>query len=150
MRAIVETARFSNPAATDYLTKIILERRAKVLSTWLNATNPLVNLALSAKGELTFENEAEKAGVGKSAERYTVQWSRFDNATGQAEPFGGEETATSLPIQAPADLLAVRPDYIAVRLRAFHAEHPGWAQPLLAYFRRSADAWTLVGLERNP
>jgi hypothetical protein len=150
VRAIVETARFSNPAATDYLIKIILERRAKVLSTWLNGTNPLVNLALSARGELTFENEAEKAGVGKSAERYTVQWSRFDNATGQAETFGGEETATSLPIQAPADLLAVRPDYIAVRLRAFHAEHPGWAQPLLAYFRRSADAWTLVGLERNP
>ena len=30
VRAMVETARFSNPAATDYLTKVILERRAKV------------------------------------------------------------------------------------------------------------------------
>ena len=150
VRAIVGTARFTDRGATEYLTNVILERRAKVLNSWLNGTNPLVNLALSAGGELTFENEAEKAGVGKAAERYTAQWSRFDNATGQMEPFGGEETAASARIQAPADLLAVRPEYVAVRLRTFHTDHPAWAQPLMAYFRRSADAWTLVGLERNP
>ena len=150
IRAIVETARFSDPAATDYLTKIITERRNKVVGTWLNATNPLGNVALSSSGELTFENEAEKASVGKTADRYTVQWSRFNNATGESEPFGSEETATSPRMQAPADLLAVRPDHIAVRLRAFHTEHPAWSQPLMAYFRRSAGAWTLVGLERNP
>ena len=150
VRAIVETARFTDPAATDYLTKIIIERRAKVLSSWLNGTNPLVNLALSSSGELSFDNAAERAGVGKTAEHYTVQWSRFDNASGQSEPFGGEETVTSPRVQAPADLLALRPEYIAVRLRAFHTDHPAWSQPLMAYFRRSADAWTLVGLERNP
>jgi hypothetical protein len=150
IRAIVATARYSDPAAADYLTKVIIERRNKVLSTWLNGTNPLVNLALSSGGELTFDNQAEKAGVGKAAERYTAQWSRFDNATGETEPFGGEETATSPRMPAPADLLAVRPEYIAVRLRAFHAEHPAWSQPLMAYFRRSANGWTLVGLDRNP
>jgi hypothetical protein len=47
-------------------------------------------------------------------------------------------------------LLAARPEYIAARLRAFHAEHPAWSDPLDAYFRRAADGWTLVGLERNP
>jgi hypothetical protein len=150
VRAIVATGRYSDPAATEYLTKVILERRTKVLTTWLNATNPLVNLSLSAAGELTFENAAEQASVAKPAQRYTVQWSRFDNATGHHETFGDEVTATSPRVQAPADLIAVRPDYLAVRIRAHHPDHPGWSQPLMAYFRRSADGWTLVGLERNP
>lgn len=150
VRAIVATARFTDQAATEHLTKVILERRTKVLTAWLNATNPLVNLALSPAGELTFENQAEEAAVANAAERYTAQWSRFDNASGQLEPFGGEMTATSPRLQAPGDLLAVRPDYVAVRLRAFHPDHPAWSQPLMAYFRRSGDGWALVGLERNP
>ena len=151
VRAIVATAQYSDPAATEYLTKIILERRAKVLATWLNATNPLVDLALSPAGELTFENEAEKAAVAKGgAQRYTVQWSRFENETGHHETFADEVTVTSPRVQAPADLLAVRPEYLAARIRAHHPDHPGWSQPLMAYFRRSADGWTLAGLERNP
>jgi hypothetical protein len=150
IRAIVGTARYSDPAATEYLTRIVLERRMKVLSTWLNATNPLVNVRLSASGELTFENEAERAGVAKPAERYTVQWSRFDNQVNQHEPLGSEMTSTTPHVQAPAALLAPRPEYISARLRAHHADFPGWSQPLIAYFRRSGDGWILVGLERNP
>jgi hypothetical protein len=150
VRAMVATARFTDPAATEYLTRVVLERRSKVLTTFLNATNPLVNLALSPSGELTFENAAEKAAVATAAERYTVQWSRFDNASGQHESFGAEMTATSARLQAPADLLAVRPDYLAARVRAFHPDYPRWSHPLMAYFRRTTDGWTLAGLERNP
>jgi hypothetical protein len=150
VRTIVATARFTDPAATDYMTRILLERRTKVLNAWLNGTNPLVNVALSAAGQLTFENEAEKAGIAKAADRYTARWSRFDNASGQHEPFGEDVTSTSPHLQAPADLLAVRPEYVAVRLRAFHSDHPEWSQPLMASFRRTGDTWTLVGLERNP
>jgi hypothetical protein len=150
IRAIVGTARFTDPGAADYLAQVLIERKAKVLSAWLNGTNPLVDLALNARGELTFDNAAEQAGVGKAAERYTVQWSRFDNARGESEPFGNEATITSPRAQAPADLLTLSPEFIAVRLRTHHADHPAWAQPLMAYFRRSGGGWTLVGLERNP
>ena len=150
VRAIVGTARFSDPAATEYLTRILLERRRKVLYSGLNATNPLVNLALDGAGQLTFENEAEKVGVAGAAEDYTIQWSRFDNATGQLEPFGGETTTKAPRAAAPADLLAARPEYIAVRVHAHHSEHPAWSQPLVAYFRRTDGTWMLVGLERNP
>ncbi len=150
IRAIVATGRFTDPVATEYLSRVVLERRAKVLTAWLNATNPLVNLRLSERGELTFDNAAEQAAVANGAERYTAQWSRFDNASNHHEPFGEEITATSPRLQVPADLLAVRPDYIAVRLRAYHTDRPAWSQPLMAYFRRAGDSWTLVGLERNP
>ena len=150
VRAMVDTARFTDPAAREYLVQVILERRTKVLASWLNGTNPLVDLALSPSGALTFANAAERAAVAKAAERYTVQWARFDNATGRHMPYGPEVSATSVPIQAPADLMAERPEYIAARLRAFHSEFPAWSQPLQAYFRRAGDGWTLVGLERNP
>jgi hypothetical protein len=150
VRSITATARFTDPAAAEYITRVLLERRRKILDVWLNGTNPLINLALSTAGELTFENEAEKAGIAKAAERYTAQWSRFDNALGQHEPFGEDATSTSPRVQAPADLIALRPEHVAVRLRAFHGDHPAWSQPLMAYFRRTGDSWTLVGLERNP
>ena len=57
---------------------------------------------------------------------------------------------TDRKAQAPAELLSGSPDFVAARVRAFHADHPAWSQPLMLYFRRAGNAWTLVGLERNP
>jgi hypothetical protein len=147
---VVRAAGYSHPEATDYITKTLLERKTKVLAAWLNGTNPVVNVTLSNSGELAFDNAAEKAGVGKPADRYTVQWSRFDNATGTHHDTGAEETLSGPRGQAPAALLSARPDYISARLRAFHADHPAWSHPLVVYFRRAGDGWSLVGLERNP
>ena len=148
--AVVKSARFSEPQATEYIIKTLLARRGKVLDAWLNGTNPIVNVALSRSGELTFDNAAEKAGVAKAAERFTVQWSRFDNATGVHSEAGAEQTITEPRVQAPAALLSAGPDFVSVRLRAFQADQPAWSHPLVAYFRRAGDGWSLVGLERNP
>ena len=150
IRPIVDTAKYSDPKATKYLTDTILARKNKVLKAWLNGTNPVVNPALSPAGELTFENAAQKAGVGPAAERYTIQWSSFDNASSTHKDVGSEQLATSLKAQAPLDLLSARPEYVAALVRAFHADHPAWSQPLMLYFRRTGDGWSLVGLERNP
>ena len=148
--AVVRSAGYSNPAAADYIIKTLNERKAKVLAAWLNGTNPIVNVALSPSGELTFENAAETAAVGRTDGRYTVQWSRFDNPTGTLTSEGPEQTLSERRGQAPAALLSSRPDYLAARLRAHHSEHPDWSHPLDVYFRRAGDGWTLVGLERNP
>jgi hypothetical protein len=148
--AMVKSARFTNPRATEYLTTTLLERKSKVLDAWLNGTNPIVNVALDASGALTFDNAAEQAGVAKPAERYTVQWSRFDNATGTHQNAENEATLTERRGQAPASLLDSRPAFVAARLRAFHPDQPAWSRPLVVYFRRAGDGWSLVGLERNP
>ena len=147
--AIVDAARYTDPRATAYVTRTLLERRSKVLDAWLNGTNPLVNLSLSAGGELTFENAAEKAGVAKAAERYTIRWSRFDNAAGTHHDAGPEQTVEAPRAQVPSALLTSQAEFISARLRAFHPERPAWSQPLVVYFRRAGDAWRLVGLERN-
>ena len=148
VRAIVGTAEYSNPEAAEYLIETLLARKSKVLMAWLNGTNPVVEPALSASGELTFENAAEAVGVAKAADRYTLAWSRFDNATGTHEPVGDEQSVTAPKAQAPAALLASQPDYISVRVSAIKAERPEWAQPVQIYFRRSGAGWMLVGLER--
>ena len=150
VRAIVAAAKYSDARATQYLTDTLLARRAKVLMSWLNATNPLVDLALASSGELTFRNAAEQAGVAKAAAHYTVSWSRFDNATATHTPAGEEVKFDQPRVAMPASLAADRPEFVAARLRAFHPEQPNWAQPLVAYFRRAGDGWSLVGLERNP
>jgi len=150
VKATVGTAKYSDPRAGDYMTNTLLARKSKVLLEWLNATNPIVNPALSDSGALTFENAAEQAGVAKPAERYTIVWSRFDNATGHHEQVGAEESVTQARGQAPAALLASRPEYLSARLRAYRPDHPEWSQPLMVYFRQGGTGWTLAGLERNP
>jgi hypothetical protein len=150
VRRIVQAARYSDPRASGYLVDTLLARKRKVLMAWLNGTNPVVNPAVTASGLLTFENAAERAGVAKAAERYTIEWSRFDNATGAHEPSGGEITVTEPRAQAPASLLASKPQILAACIRAFHPDHPAWAQPILLYFRQAGNGWKLVGLERNP
>lgn len=150
IRAVVESARFSDPSASQYLVDTLVARKTKVLMAWLNGTNPIVNPSLSAAGLLTFENAAEAAAVAKPAEHYTVEWSRFDNATGTHDPAGQDTTVTEPRAQAPEALLASKPQFIAARLRAFRADRPEWAQPLMLYFRQADAGWKLVGLERNP
>jgi len=150
VKAIVATAKYSDPRATDYMVETLLARKSKVLMAWLNGTNPIVHPSLSPSGALTFENAAAQAGVAKAAERYTVAWSRFDNAAGTHEPVGEEERVTGMRAQAPAALLASRPQYIAARLRAYHPDRPEWSQPVVVHFQRGDAGWTLVGLERNP
>jgi hypothetical protein len=147
VRRVVETARFSDPRASEYMIETLLSRKSKVLMAWLNDTNPLVNPTLDAAGVLTFENAAERAGVAKAAERYTVEWLRFDNADGTSGP-ASEVTVTEPRAQAPAQLLSASP-FVAVRVRLFHPDRPAWAAPVMLYFRKMDSSWKLVGLERH-
>jgi hypothetical protein len=149
VRAVIGTAQFSDSKASAYLTETLLTRKRKVITSWLNATNPVVNLSLSQSGQLTFENAAEKAGVAPAAERYTIQWSAFDNASNTHKDVGAEQSVTSPVAQAPAALLSTSPEYIGALVRTFHGDHAAWSRPLMVYFRRSGDGWSLIGLERN-
>ena len=63
-------ARYSDPRATDYITATLIERRNRVLKTWLTGVNPLVDFVLSADGVLTFANAAVAAGVATPAVKY--------------------------------------------------------------------------------
>ena len=67
IRAIVGKARYSDPAATEYMSATLIKRRDKVLATWLNQVNPVVDVALDAAGALTFRNAAVDAKAATAA-----------------------------------------------------------------------------------
>jgi hypothetical protein len=146
IRAVVEKARFSDPAATDYLTRTIVERRDKVVATWINGVCPVVDPALSADGTLTFANAAVDARAAAPGASYSLQWFLFDNAANVKTPVGGVVQVIGLSAQAPAGLTG---DYVGVTMTATHPQHQGWSRPSTFFFRREGAAWRLAGIERG-
>ena len=146
IRAIVEKARYSDPRATDYIAATLIERRNRVLKTWLTAVNPLVDFALTAEGELSFDNAAVAAGVAKAATGYRVRWSRFDNAS-KSTSVSTDVEAQSARVAAPPQVLAGA-EYVQVDIAALHPEFTAWSKPVTVHFRRVPTGWTLVGVSR--
>ena len=147
IRAVVQRAEYSDPSATDYLTTVLIKRRDKVAAFWLNGVLPVVDLALSADGMLTFQNLSVNAGLAAPPSGYEVRWFRFDNASGTNTPVGTDVRTSELKAQAPRE--ALDSDYVVAEIRASHPDHAGWSNPLRSYFRRESGTWKLVGLERQ-
>ena len=147
VRAIVRKAQYSDPAATEYLVRTLMQRREKVLRTWLNKVNPIVDAALAGDGTLTFANAAVDAGVATPAESYSLQWFSFNNATDTATNVGDVAVTISLSARAPSTLLSGH-EYVGVTITGKHPTHGDWAKPTTLYFRREAADWKWVGVER--
>jgi hypothetical protein len=149
IRAAVHTGQFTDPAAEKYLGDVLIKRQRKILETYLTAINPIVDPRLDAAGRLTVGNAAVAAGVANSAVSYRAAWMRFDNATGATSRIGETQSAgTSIP--APRYLPDTSGSYIELDLSIDSDTYPTWRRPVRTWFRRSADGWTLVGLERLP
>jgi hypothetical protein len=87
IRAIVQTAQYSDERAAEWVARCIIERRNKVGRAFLNDVLPLDRFAVR-DGKLTFEDLAVRYGF-HDARRYTVRWSVFDNATNEKTPIAG-------------------------------------------------------------
>jgi hypothetical protein len=149
IRDIVNAGELSDPAAAAYLAEVLIKRRDKIARAYLPAVNPLVKPALSADGTLAFANAAVDAGVAEAATSYRAEWYRFDNATGESRRLG-ESTAAEPSLKAPGGALAGAGEFVRVDVSLESASHPSWREPVRLYFRRSAEEWKLVGLERLP
>jgi hypothetical protein len=150
IRAIVKTGYYSDAEAERHLADVLIERRNKIGQAYLNAINPVVNVALTGDGTLTFENAAVTAGVGTPPlGGYVVTWERFDNNTGAVTALGSSTSGAQGRTQAPAGLPSQSGAFIKLEIRAVQPPFPSWGVPLTAFFKRG-DAWRLVGLERLP
>jgi hypothetical protein len=149
IRAAVATGQYSDPEAAKYLGDVLIKRRDKILGIYLTAVNPIVNPRLDANGRLTLENAAIAAGVAKGQPTYRASWMTFDNATGATKPIAQTQSQT-LTLDPPAGLPTAPGSYIQVDIAADLAAYPTWKEPIKTHFRRSAQGWTLVGLERLP
>src|SRR5262245_2717610 len=147
IRAIVHTGEFSDATAEKTLGDIIIQRRNKILRTYLPAVNPIVAPRLDASGRLMFDNAAVIAGVAESPRTYRASWFEFDNATGATRPLSATSSTTTT-IEPPNGLPTT--GFIAVDISAESSEHQTWRNPVRAYFRRDLNEWKLVGFERIP
>jgi hypothetical protein len=148
IRAIVHTGEFSDAATEEVLGDIMIKRRATILRTYLPAVNPIVSPRFDGN-RLTFDNAAVAADVAKAPESYQASWFEFDNPTGNTR-FLSDSTSTTTTIDAPAGLPTSENSFIAVDISVSSNEHEAWRRPIRTYFRRHADGWQLVGLERIP
>ncbi len=149
IRAAVATGQFGNQEAENFLAQALIDRRDAIGRRYLPAVNPIVDPNLDSSGLLIFGNAAEQAGFAPAPESYRAVWSTFDNSTGQSARIA-ETTSTDRRMQAPSGLPATPGGFIKIELSAVSASHPAWAQPISVYYRRQADSWKLVGLERMP
>ncbi|MNC85991.1 hypothetical protein D3C83_16180 [compost metagenome] len=84
----------------------------------MTAVNPLVDVALSREGGLSFGNAAVTAGVMEPpAGGYRVTWARFDNTSGTATAIGETITAHGEVPQAPHALPATPGSFVQVQIR---------------------------------
>jgi hypothetical protein len=82
--ALVETGKFSDPRATDWITKCLIERRNRIGRAFFDDVLPLDNFAVRG-GRLMYEDLAVKYGF-RGARNYSIQWFEFDNGTGARKP----------------------------------------------------------------
>ena len=98
---------------------------------------------------LTFENASVRAGFSRSPDQgYEATWYRFENATGESAPLGSATKSLEERLQSPGTLPLDTGAFIRVSIRALAPDGDPLAVPVDVYFRRAAEAWELVGLER--
>jgi hypothetical protein len=148
IREVVKKAQYSDPRATEYMSKVLIERRDKVLAAWLNQVCPVVDPVLAADGALTFTNAAVAAKAATEGDGYQLQWFSFDNASNTRTPAGEPQTISTTTARAPDGLLGSG-EYVGVTVTGRHATQPGWSRPSTFFFRRGGAGWTLVGVERG-
>ncbi len=147
LRAIVRAADYDDAASIDYLVGVLGRRRDAIGRAWLAAINPVADVALGADGTVTFVNAAVDARAATAPAAYRLTWARLDNVNGTIAE-AGTDRVTAPRATAPAALLADAP-FIALSIAADHPQHPEWARPVRAFFRRSGSGWTTVGLQRD-
>jgi hypothetical protein len=77
IRAIVETARFTDPQSTEYMIRTLAERRDKIGRTFFSKILALDHFRVENE-ELRFDDLAVQYGF-QAPRSYHIRWSEFDN-----------------------------------------------------------------------
>jgi hypothetical protein len=139
IRAIVEEGQFSDPAVTDYITKILIARRDLIGKAGFSQVAPLENLAV-ADGRLRFTDLGQKYGL-LSSSIYSYSWFSFDNQSGRKSPVAGVSSDAVPAVLASSS----EGNFMGCTLTDTKEMH----RTVTVVFRRDGDQWRLVGIERT-
>jgi hypothetical protein len=138
IRAIVTTGQYSDPAAVEWLTRALIERRDKIGRTYFPRVLPLDQFAVR-DGRLQFEDLGAKYRL-TPARQYTVRWARFDNRSQQQTALAGASDPT-LPREVTQSAAG---EYFAAEIRSGEA-----SQSVTVYLRNKAGRLEVVGIDRT-
>ena len=139
IRAIVEEGQFSNPAVTDYITKVLIARRDLVGKAWFAQVAPLEDFTV-ADGKLRFTDLGQKYGL-LSASVYSYSWFSYDNQSGRRTPTAGA-SSDSVPAA-----LALSTEGSLMGCTLIDTKEPH--RTVTVVFRRDGDQWKPVGIDRT-
>jgi hypothetical protein len=137
IRAIVETAEYSDPRAADWMTRCLVERGRQITKTWL-ATVVALDKCGVVDGRLTFE-ELNHGGGADSSHRYNVRWATWDGF-GQANEIPG---ANGLEIPGASESDA---KYLIAILACKGST--SCERPVTVYLRRCDRGLAVAGIDR--
>ncbi len=145
IRALVETGRYEDSDTVEFLARIIMQRRDKIVAYYFSQLNPLDGFRVD-NGVLLFDNLGERAGLA-TAEAYEYEWFMFDNDTRDLAGIGSGETSdTAVSLPSSADRADA--DYLMVRLSTRAPRVPTWRRSVDVYIRLGT-APAVVGIERE-
>jgi hypothetical protein len=134
IRAMVETGEYNSAEATAYLTRTLIDRQRKIGETFFAKVLPFDGFRIQ-NGRLRFDDLAVVYGLGQPR-NYSVQWSRFDNHTGNSKPIPGE-TRFEIPVNQSDGYLSAE---ISV---------PGEPKCVTVYVRKHESQILVVGVDRT-
>jgi hypothetical protein len=138
IRAIVETGRFKDPRATEYMIATLAKRRDKIGQTYFSKILPLDHFRIENE-ELLFDDLAVQYGF-HHARPYEVSWSKFDNVQQEHIPIPSNRSA-GLPAEATQ---APSGSYFSAAISS-----PGDSlKPVHVYLRKEGNGYKIVGADR--
>jgi hypothetical protein len=85
IRAVVRTAKYSDPRAEEWMVKCLIERRDRIGRAFLPKVLPLDRFRIE-NGALAFDDLGLRLDPALAGRGYDVAWFAFDNSSGKAEP----------------------------------------------------------------
>ena len=156
IRAIVAAAKLSDPEAAEQLSRVIIERRDKVVKHWIAGVNPLDRFDVQSGNHgpiLLFDNAAVRNGVKAPGESYQTSWSTFDNMTGvestvtDVEEYSEPVARVPLSAFGPADASGAR--YVVATIRTINPAFPQWLKAIKVTLRDRNGVIDVVGVDRG-
>lgn len=146
---IVRSARYSDPAAADYVTRCLIERRDKIGRTYLTRLSPLSEFEISGEHQLAFKNLAVQYGFGRAPAGYRARWMPYDNDTRTARQSTDWATSQAPSLPIPSDVHSTA-GYHRVEVVASDAAEPYMKKPAFVYIRNRDGKIQIVGITRQP
>jgi hypothetical protein len=142
VRAIVRTGEIEDPAAEEYLTRTLIQRRDKIVRHYLPLVAPFDEFAVEPDPlfgrRLVFRDLGAEAGV-EAPSPFVYRWFRFENRTGRMEPLAVEASVDEAAIPVPDD----ESEFLAAEIA-----RAGSGRTVRVYLRNVEGVYAVVGLDR--